>query len=114
VYAIASECGAERPELDKGAAAASWRKVGAEVRAQDWTLGDVVVIRTGRYSWSRHVGFFVRAEGARIWVLGGNQGNRVDIRPYSVDQVDAVRRLGASERGMLETCSESATDSSIA
>lgn len=40
-----------------------------------------------------HVALFSHAEGNRVWVLGGNQGNSVSVSPYQRERVLGVRRL---------------------
>lgn len=46
-------------------------------------LGDLCVFwRQSPASAKGHVGFFVREEGQHIWVLGGNQKNRVGVDKY--------------------------------
>jgi hypothetical protein len=37
------------------------------------------------------VGFYVRTEGERVLVLGGNQANQVCVRPYATSRVLAYR-----------------------
>lgn len=115
---LALEVGADRPfefvrgseeDYREAAAALSWRNVGTPVEPQHWSAGDVVIWRKDRTSWQAHVGLFVRANGDKIWLLGGNQDNQVSIKAYGVQYVEKVVRLGASPRGMLGPCSESAT-----
>lgn len=110
LLAMAEEVGAERPELDKVAAAASWKKVGSEVQAQHWAVGDVVILQRDPTSWKAHVGLFVNTEGDKIRLLGGNQSNKVTIKSYPLDWVSKVVRLGHSERGMLPPCYASVID----
>jgi uncharacterized protein (TIGR02594 family) len=59
----------------RSAAARSWLAWGR--RLEEPTPGCVAVFRRGPRPTSGHVAFFVRREGARILVLGGNQSNRV-------------------------------------
>lgn len=55
--------------------------------------GDVVVFwRGSRQGWQGHVAFFVKRTGNAITVRGGNQGDKVSERDYSIDRVLAVRR----------------------
>jgi uncharacterized protein (TIGR02594 family) len=42
-------------------------------------------------SWKGHVAFWLRQEGSQIWVLGGNQGNRVSAAPYPAHRLLATR-----------------------
>lgn len=52
--------------------------------------GAVVVLRRGE-PWQGHVGFYVRGDATRVWVLGGNQSNRVSIAPYPTARIVASR-----------------------
>lgn len=61
--------------------ARSWLKIGEVVH--DPIPGDVVVFwRESPDSWKGHVGFYINETKDGIWVLGGNQGNRVTIHAY--------------------------------
>jgi len=47
-------------------------------------IGDLVIFWRGEpKGWSGHVGFYVRETENYIYVLGGNQGNKVQISAYS-------------------------------
>lgn len=72
--------------------ARSWLKWGEET---DLPLpGHVVVFwRESRKSWKGHVGLYIRERDGKIWTLGGNQNNKVEISPYAVDRVLSVRRF---------------------
>ena len=57
-------------------------------------IGDVVIIWRGcKTSWKGHTGFFIRETKDYIYMLGGNQGNRVNITPYPRDRLLGYRRL---------------------
>lgn len=72
--------------------ARSWVNVGAPVDTPE--LGDVVVFwREKRTSWKGHVGFFIRETDTHVYVLGGNQGNRVCISAYPKYRVLTYRAL---------------------
>lgn len=75
----------------KSLAARSW--LGWGERVTEPKLGDIVVFwRVEPRGWQGHVGFFVRKDEGRIWVLGGNQGNQVCIEDYSATQLLGYRR----------------------
>lgn len=61
--------------------------------------GDIVVLRRGTSSWQGHVGFFVKDNGKTITILGGNQSNAVNRKPYRVDkgQLLGIRRAPDSK-----------------
>lgn len=81
-------------ERSYSAAARSWLKVGDEVAEP--ILGDVVVFeRGGVDAWTGHVAFFVSysQSGDYVYVLGGNQNNKVEISMYKASRVLGFRRL---------------------
>ncbi len=58
--------------------------------------GDIVVLSRGGNSVQGHVGFFQGYdENGNIRVLGGNQGNSVNVSTYSADRVLGFRTAGA-------------------
>lgn len=72
--------------------ARSWVNVGSNVVIPE--LGDVVVLwRESKDSWKGHVGFYINHDQNNVYILGGNQGNKVCIAPYSLDRVLTYRRL---------------------
>jgi len=74
--------------------ARSWLEVGTEVK--DPVLGDVVVLwRDDPKSNLGHVGFFINftPDKKRLYILGGNQGNKVCIVTFPTSQVLSFRRL---------------------
>jgi uncharacterized protein (TIGR02594 family) len=87
---IAKDCGLQRSgKLD----ARSWLKVGEEI---NYPLpGDIVIFwRESPESWKGHVGIFVGYNKAgNIFVLGGNQGNEVNITLYNSNRLLGFRRL---------------------
>jgi uncharacterized protein (TIGR02594 family) len=74
-----------------GASARAWRKYGKELSKP--AIGCVVVFWRGKPSgWSGHVGFVVgKDRHGNLMVLGGNQGNEVNIKPFSTNRVLAYR-----------------------
>lgn len=75
-------------------AARSWLKVGEQATTP--TLGDVVVFwRVDPNSWQGHVGLFINFSEDRnfVYVLGGNQCNRVCIQTFSTEQVLQFRKI---------------------
>jgi uncharacterized protein (TIGR02594 family) len=72
--------------------AKSWLEWGRPVNLEDAVPGDTVVLkRPGGY----HVGLFDRldAQAGKVWLLGGNQGNAVNVSPFSIHDVVGVRWL---------------------
>lgn len=64
--------------------ARSWLKVGAPLdEGCEPQVGDIVVLWRGDpKGWKGHVGFFISKEDNLINILGGNQSNKVCIKPY--------------------------------
>jgi len=94
---------------------ASTRKLNARsyldfgIPTTDPEPGDIVVFwRGSQSSWQGHVGFFIRAEGGNIWVLGGNQSNAVNITAYKANQLLGYRKVPGVEKP--ETCVDSNTE----
>jgi len=73
--------------------ARSYLKWGKGIRYEDAEPGDIVVLSRGSSSWQGHVGFFAGWENNRkVRILGGNQGNQVNISSYDVDRILDIRR----------------------
>lgn len=76
--------------------ARSWLKTGNTTYRP--VLGDVVVFwRESKSSWKGHVGFFIgySEDNRYIYVLGGNQSNQVNIKPYPKSRLLGFRRLSS-------------------
>ncbi len=72
--------------------ARSWLNVGTKVTEPQ--LGDLVIFSRGNpKGWKGHVGVFIRKENGAIYTLGGNQGNQVNITPYTENRLLGYRRL---------------------
>lgn len=72
--------------------ARSWLKEGVPVKEPK--LGDVVVLwRVSPNSWQGHVGYFINKIGDQIFILGGNQDNQVNIKPYQESRLLGYRRI---------------------
>ncbi len=77
------------------ALARSWLKWGEPI--EEPRYGCVVVFKRGTSNWQGHVGFFVRTEGDKIVVLGGNQSNTVSIAPRSKSDLLGYRWPGPKD-----------------
>ena len=74
--------------------ARSWLTVGEWVMPDKYIEGDVCVFwRESPDSWKGHVGIYFGEDDHMIYVLGGNQGNTVCIKPYPKSRLLSVRRL---------------------
>lgn len=79
------------PKYPAGAAARAWLKYGRPLDRPAY--GCIVVFWRGRPSgWSGHVGFVVgRDISGNLMVLGGNQGDEVNIKPFATNRVLGYR-----------------------
>lgn len=70
----------------------TWGKAHADWKKQA-VFGDVVRLKSQGAGSSGHVGFFIRWDGSRIWMLGGNQtgGSRVSMQDWDGGEVVEVR-----------------------
>jgi len=75
--------------------ARSYLDWGIPVELKDAKEGDIVILKRGDSTWQGHVGFFVKYDGSLITVLGGNQGNAVNRRPYGAGRLLGIRRIPA-------------------
>jgi hypothetical protein len=81
--------------------ARSWLAVGVPVTLTQAQVGfDVVILRRGVDSPGPevidapgHVAFFAALEGGDVLLLGGNQGDAVNVLRFPIDKVLGVRRL---------------------
>lgn len=96
---VAHDCEYER---SKSLAARSWLNVGIPVERKDVVAGETVVIlqRGGGkqpgpdvISAPGHVGFVAGFENGKVQVLGGNQGDSVNIVSFPESRVLGYRKL---------------------
>lgn len=53
----------------------------------------VVLWRVQPGGWQGHVGFYIKERGNLIYILGGNQSNRVKISAYDRTRLEQYRRI---------------------
>lgn len=73
------------------ALARSWLTWGAAIDLENAKIGDVVVFSRGSDPSAGHVGLFAGIKGNQILVLGGNQGNKIQISAFPASRLIAVR-----------------------
>jgi len=79
-------------EMSDKLTARSWLHVGQRVEVPE--RGDVVILwREKPDSWKGHVGIYITNDTNYIYLLGGNQANKVCIRRYYFERVLGYRRL---------------------
>jgi uncharacterized protein (TIGR02594 family) len=73
--------------------ARSYLDWGVPVDRKDAREGDIVIFTRGNSTWQGHVAFFVKDNGDTVTVLGGNQSNAVNRKPYAANRLLGIRRL---------------------
>ena len=56
-------------------------------------LGDIVIFNRPPDPKAGHIGFYIREDGDKIWTLGGNQNDAVNISAYPKSRVISYRRV---------------------
>jgi uncharacterized protein (TIGR02594 family) len=88
---FAKKCGYE---YSNSLAARSWLKMPNQIVVLNPEIGDVVVLwRESPDSWKGHIGLFISQDVHSVYVLGGNQGDKISIMPYNRDRVLGYRKL---------------------
>lgn len=83
-------------------AARSYLNWGEPVDRRAAREGDIAVFTRGNSTWQGHVAFFVKDNGDTISVLGGNQSNAVNVRPYAANRLLGIRRAVAPKPPVQE------------
>lgn len=74
--------------------ARSWLNAGFRPTPVRQRIGDVCILwRVSPDDWRGHVGIYIREDEKYVWLLGGNQNNRVCIKKYRKTRVLGYRRL---------------------
>jgi uncharacterized protein (TIGR02594 family) len=85
----AKKCGYE---YNKTLAARDWLKMPIKVLKPE--MGDIVILwRNTPTSWEGHIGLFIAWTTDRVYLLGGNQNNQINISAYSRDRILGFRSL---------------------
>jgi len=71
--------------------AQSWLKWGVGIDVPIY--GSIVVLKRGKEPWMGHVGFLVYDSKERMMILGGNQGDKVSIAPFSKKDLLGIRLI---------------------
>lgn len=59
--------------------------------------GAVAILERGTEPWQGHVGFLIKETPKTLFILGGNQDNRVCVQPYSKTKLIGFRWPGEKE-----------------
>ncbi|MBC8438511.1 MAG: TIGR02594 family protein [Deltaproteobacteria bacterium] len=94
-------CWLLRLPRSKSLMARSWIRIGSYIELKDAEKGlDVVVLKRELNSHGPevlnaqgHVGFYAGHNSREVFVLGGNQGDAVNVAGYDIKKILAVRRL---------------------
>jgi uncharacterized protein (TIGR02594 family) len=91
IHNMLNEVGLLTLPLSEAAGARNYLKLGIETTEPK--LGDLVVFKRGT-GWQGHVALFIRkSPDGKIWVLGGNQSDAVNISAYSEKSLLGYRRI---------------------
>lgn len=82
--------------------ARSYEKWGVRVPVSQARPGDIVILSRGE-PWQGHVGFVSKIEGGWVHILGGNQGNQVNVTDYKAKRIAAIRRAKAPRTTALKS-----------
>lgn len=78
-----------------GASAKAWTKLPVKLPTDRPAFGAVAIFNRPPNPAHGHVGFIVgKDQRGNLMILGGNQGNRVSIKPFSRDRLHAIRWPG--------------------
>jgi uncharacterized protein (TIGR02594 family) len=72
--------------------ARSYLKWGVPVDVRDAQQGDIGIIPRGSSAWQGHVFFIDRIANGKVYALGGNQRDAVNIQTYPASSLLGVRR----------------------
>jgi uncharacterized protein (TIGR02594 family) len=95
-------CWLLRLPRSKGLSARSWLLVGSSVYLRDAEVGfDVVILKRGKgdqpgpevIKAPGHVGFYGGRDEANVFVLGGNQGDAVNVSRFDWSLILGIRRI---------------------
>jgi uncharacterized protein (TIGR02594 family) len=81
--------------------ARSYLKWGIEVPIAKAQPGDIGVIPRGNSTWQGHVFFIEKIKGGKVYGLGGNQKDAVNIQAYPVASLIGVRRAPSTSKPVV-------------
>lgn len=64
------------------------------IKTESPELGDIVILWRGSKDCAMgHVGFFIKMDKNTVWILGGNQNNKVTISQFNKTQILDYREI---------------------
>lgn len=91
VGSVLAECGIQGTNKLNARSYLNW---GNPVELDKAQKGDVVVFwRGSKDGWQGHVAFYSHQDQEHIYVLGGNQGNKVSLKPYPKTKLLGIRTI---------------------
>lgn len=78
-------------------------------RLEDANPGDIIILHRGTKSWQGHVGFLVGLDENNVHILGGNQGNQVNVSKYSRNKLAGIRRAKKPKQSATQSTTIGAT-----
>jgi len=79
----------------KSLMAQSWLEVGIPIQKTEAKAGfDIVILsRPNETTTAGHVGFFSSLIGSKVYILGGNQSDKINVCPFLETRILGIRKL---------------------
>lgn len=112
VGSVLAQCGIQGTNKLNARSYLDW---GQPVDTDKAQKGDVVVFwRGSKDGWQGHVAFYSHQDEEHIYVLGGNQGNKVSLAPYKKDRLLGIRTVRQPRQHVAESKTVQATAVQVA
>lgn len=112
VGSVLAQCGIQGTNKLNARSYLEW---GQAVDLDKAQKGDVVVFwRGSKEGWQGHVAFYSHQDEEHIYVLGGNQGNKVSLAPYKKDRLLGIRTVRQPRQHVAESKTVQATAVQVA
>lgn len=112
VGSVLAQCGIQGTNKLNARSYLEW---GQAVDLDKAQKGDVVVFwRGSKDGWQGHVAFYSHQDEEHIYVLGGNQGNKVSLAPYKKDRLLGIRTVRQPRQHVAESKTVQATAVQVA